>query len=1407
MKGNKLSKYIVYSLLFVILSLVLILFNSKVVYAYVTPLTGIQVSDGSLSNGVVTNTVNVKSSSGCTGTTYTEQSKTITITNVSGSSAIVLFSYEATGQGSATIDGNTVSTGNYSKLLDNNGTISITIKSGGSEGNSETITLRDWQLIDNSDRTLIFNASTGGSITVAGSQVSTSKTVVANYVDGVAVTATASSGYAFYAWVDASNNVINTTANTTIKPTADATIHALFVSTSAPLFKVGNIVYTNLTAANNAASSGSSKTIILVKNGTLSSGSYNISSGVTLLIPMDDANTLYTTTPTVVYGSHSPPSAFRTLTMASGATITVYNGGKICVPSKLSATGTGAGSWNGTPTGAHGRISMSSGSSIFLNSGSGLYCYGYISGDGVVTAHSGSTVYEAMQFRCWRGGSATSGMTSGVFPLSQYYVQNIEASLIIETGATEKIYTSVNASSRAYPASATFIGSDGMFRLTSGSLTKRFDKSNDRVYFTVDGDTNISSLSIDLDVISVDSASYVLPINSNITIICNSGVINTDQNQKIALLPGSELIINYNCELNIKSELIVYDYTVGDPTNEWGSYACDGKEYVPVGYTAANGTVSKRQALVDAKIDMNGIMNITSTGKLYTTISGANIMSSDGTGYIYFNSAAPSDTTTQQATQSGTSITRVSITITAAKLKNTDGTYVETAGSTAGKYYYYCQTHSSWETGDNEVVFYSNAPTGTSATGTMNHQRMCARGNNLEECRYTIEGYHFIGWTTNANGTGGSFANEALLSASDFNTYGNPLSLYANWEINKYTITWKNYDGTVLKTDVNVVHGTTPTYDGETPTRASTVQYTYTFNGWDPTVSTATNDIVYTATFTQTTRTYSVTIQSNNESYGTVSQSTIANVPYGTTVSVSNNTITINGTTVTATAASSTTEYTYAFSQWSVSNGATITGATTITATFTRSGRTYTVTIQSNNNSYGTVSQSTIANVPHGATITVSSNTITINGTTVTATAQSSTAQYTYAFSQWSVSNGATITGATTITATFTQTTRTYTITWNDDGGVLIDTTTVEYGVVPTHADPTKASTAQYTYTFNGWSPTVVAVTGATTYTATFTATTRTYTVTIQSNNEDYGTVSRSSIDNVPYGTSISVSSNTITINGTTVTATATSSTAQYTYEFSQWSVSDGATTTESTTITATFTQTAVLYNITFSYDGVTKNYTYTLVSDFTFPNSSDFTGSHPYTVKKWTHNTLSNQEPGDAVRLTTSYNNETFTAFTGGYYQESSNVYYIEPTRDTFTNGLIKGLYNVNRQDGTDKHIYYFDTTDGHLVLNNAGIITFNSKEYYINAQGYVDKHDELYGVTNTSTSTYDYYYFTDKNYAINSGSHYLELSDENLPSGYYTFSNNIFARNDTPANYNHSLYLVVVTHSLMALEFHMVY
>ncbi len=74
----------------------------------------------------------------------------------------------------------------------------------------------------------------------------------------------------------------------------------------------------------------------------------------------------------------------------------------------------------------------------------------------------------------------------------------------------------------------------------------------------------------------------------------------------------------------------------------------------------------------------------------------------------------------------------------------------------------------------------------------------------------------------------------------------------------KYTVNWV-VEGETVETDENVVYGTMPEFNGETPAKASTEDYNYTFTGWSPELSAVTADVTYTAVFEESIRIPDVT--------------------------------------------------------------------------------------------------------------------------------------------------------------------------------------------------------------------------------------------------------------------------------------------------------------------------------------------------------------------------------------------------------------------------------------------------------------------------------------------------------------------------------------------------------------------
>ena len=322
-----------------------------------------------------------------------------------------------------------------------------------------------------------------------------------------------------------------------------------------------------------------------------------------------------------------------------------------------------------------------------------------------------------------------------------------------------------------------------------------------------------------------------------------------------------------------------------------------------------------------------------------------------------------------------------------------------------------------------------------------------------------ISGWHFTGWD------------------KPYTTITEDVNITAIYgeDIKVWTVTYKNWDGSSL--------GSEQVNDGEAATGVEVAREGYTFVKWrdyfsgdDVDMQHITANITVEPVFTETL--YTVTYRVNGVETYTVQ------AVHG--LSASSIYYPLSTPTKEPTEA-----LVYTFAYWTP-DVETITEDVTFEAVFVPAPREYTITFQ--NWDHTLLSEQQVA---YG----------------VAAVAPSVPARDGYFFDGWDRGFDVTLADMT-VTAVFRLPGK-YTISWLNDDASLIEQTVVAEGVVPTHADPTKQATAEFTYTFAGWTPTIVAVTADATYTATYNETVNKYTITATAENGtvqgtgeyDYGTV------------------------------------------------------------------------------------------------------------------------------------------------------------------------------------------------------------------------------------------------------------------------------------------------------------
>ena len=407
--------------------------------------------------------------------------------------------------------------------------------------------------------------------------------------------------------------------------------------------------------------------------------------------------------------------------------------------------------------------------------------------------------------------------------------------------------------------------------------------------------------------------------------------------------------------------------------------------------------------------------------------------------------------------------------------------------------------------------------------------------------------------------------------------------------------------GTVDQSMLIVPYGTPYSVSGDELTVGSTVitatptptvvgdQYSYSFSGWNVSSGTVSDHMNIVATFVQSVREYTVTINVNNPSYGTVNKNSVT-VPYGSTMVVmGGGVLRIGDQTVTTSPTPATIDTNYWFGEWTFPpgnpSGSTITHDITVTANFESGVRYYEITFVTLPVGYGTLdidypySSSGGYHVSYGSTISVSDNELTIDGLTdMTATARPATqdVDWTYAFDNWTIS-AYTVTGDMTINANFTRTPNTVVnVTVSTPQGHFYEggneytshvfsvpssssisqdraTGTLYLWNYEITADMT-VTTEQYEYTFFIWDGVPIGggtVSDGMNISAIYHSEDRYYEVNF-SIADGFGTISTESVS-VLYNTLIYSENNVVVVGANTIIATPTENGEDVTYEFIRW--------------------------------------------------------------------------------------------------------------------------------------------------------------------------------------------------------------------------------------------------------------
>lgn len=411
--------------------------------------------------------------------------------------------------------------------------------------------------------------------------------------------------------------------------------------------KVGNTYYTIEDALDVAASG---QTIFVLNDTAFATQEiagvlYNdvkfktVKTGVTLLLPFNENDTVghigagdkrsanYKATAALTGNA----KLYKTLVIPEG--IEVIVNGKLVVGAQTGTTAAG-----GVQNGIRGNYcEISLGGTITLNNAT-LEVYGYIKGNGEITANN-TTVIENLCITGWLGGSESAGryigdgklLTSSTnvknpvqFPFSHYELRSVQLSITLHKGSKHQGYAKIATgdslggliAAQINEAWLTFVSSDsnessGLVRMKSSDAKVVKTFKGGRVGIETYGSVEDGYTSVTLEVgvtISMTSEKVFFPICGKTDIVIKSGTFT--QKHKYKLMPGSTLTIENGATLNQNGSIVVYTGDFKDVTDT----------HYPSG-------------LGDARFTVDGTLNINGAfgGKVLSTTAGKVVVGANAT--------------------------------------------------------------------------------------------------------------------------------------------------------------------------------------------------------------------------------------------------------------------------------------------------------------------------------------------------------------------------------------------------------------------------------------------------------------------------------------------------------------------------------------------------------------------------------------------------------------------------------------------------------------------------------------------------------------------------------------------------------------------------------------------------------